>query len=109
MTGTQDSGREQSLKLVGKLPVFETTFAACGFLFRNWRGFAMTALVPVLLSLALDLWSREWTATSEIGFFVVSLVYSIPETLFSVAWYQFYLAGPTRAEPVWLPPWTSRY
>jgi hypothetical protein len=109
MTSTQSPGAKQAVRPIGKLPVFKTTIAACGFLFRNWRGFAKAALVPVLLSLALDLWSSGWSETSEVGLLVVGLVHSVPETLFSVAWYRFHLAGPTRVQPAWLPSWTSRY
>ncbi len=52
---------------------------------------------------------RRWYETSNFANFVVSLVHLVPETLFSVAWYQFYLAGPARAVPAWFPSWTSRH
>jgi hypothetical protein len=109
MTGTQGPVPKQAKRPGGKFPVFRTSWAACLFLVRNWCGFAIAALVPLLLSLALDLWLGDWTESSETRLSVVSLVHSIPQTLFSVAWYQFYLAGPTRAAPRWIPSWTSRY
>jgi hypothetical protein len=63
MTSTQGSGPKQALRPAGKFPVFKTAWAACRFLFRNWRAFAIAALVPLLLSLAFDLWSDEWTGS----------------------------------------------
>jgi hypothetical protein len=109
MISTQGFGPKQALKPAGKFPVFKTAWAACRFLFRNWRGFAKAAFVPVLLALAVDLSSGEWTETSAFVYFIVSLAHSFPETLFSVAWYQFYLVGPAQAAPRWIPSWTSRH
>jgi hypothetical protein len=109
VTSTQGFGPKQALKPAGKFPVFETAWVACRFLFRNWRAFAIAVLIPLLLSLAFDLWSNEWIESSEAGTFVVDFVLSIPETLFSVAWFQFCLAGPKRAIPRWFPSWTSHY
>lgn len=88
---------------VRDLPIAETVRAVYFATLSNFRGLAMAALLPILLSLLLMALGR-WFEGSAAFLFAAALLDLLPYTLFGVAWHRIVLLGnaePARVITIW--------
>ena len=91
-----------------RLPILRAAGEAFRFLFANFTGFIVIAILPLLLDEAI--WFASYLFIG--GLFdktVRSVLSALPETLFTVAWCRFVLLGMTEAPPRLLNRWNGRH